>query len=151
MHVSFLNYLYLFFLPLLVFTHIQWPRCDQVRSLFCLIRLDLSVSLLDMTRIYTPSCSRARTRTRAVSPWSDREAETLKTLDLQPFPVTDIAGDAEWEMRFITSFGVIMFNSWQLCFPHLHLEAASRQTDFYENGFAVDNKIKSWGYSSSRY
>lgn len=45
-----------------VFTHIQWPWCDQVRSLFCLIRLDLSVSLLGMTWNYTPSCSCAHAR-----------------------------------------------------------------------------------------
>lgn len=67
--VSFPAYFPLSFPPH-VFTHIQWPCCDQVRSLFCLIRLDLSVTLLDMTPIYTPSCSRAR----AVSPWSKSEA-----------------------------------------------------------------------------
>lgn len=60
--------------------HIQWPRCDPVRSLFCVISPDLSVSLLRYDLHLHPFLC-VRECDSAVILWSNR-----KTLQqLSPF------------------------------------------------------------------
>lgn len=82
-----------------MFTHIQWPCCDQVRSLFCLIRLDLSVSLRDMTWNYTPSCScaHARLEVGGQSTVKPQSGDPTKHSTFSRFPFMDIVKETQGE------------------------------------------------------